>query len=89
MDHRQTLEKYIKKVGGYEAAAATLGCAEVTLRSVITGWRGVGKVMAETWEEASGGQLLAKNMVWIKATKEAPTEPAKRKSRKPRARGRK
>ena len=89
MDPRNTLERYIKKVGGYEAAAAILGCAEITLRSVINGWRGVGKTMAEMWEEASGGQLLAKNMVWIKATKEAPAKAAKRKPRKARARGRK
>jgi len=87
VDHRNKLEKYIKDAGGVTAAATAIGCAKITLWSVLSGRRGIGKDIAEKLEEASGGRLKYGQMMRIRPTIKQPT--AKDKPRKARARGRK
>ena len=87
MDYRKKLENYIKHVGGVTVAATGIGCAKITLWSVLSGRRGVGKDVAEKLESASAGKLKYGDMLRIKPTIKQP--PAKDKPRKARARGRK
>lgn len=68
MDPRVHLQAYITKHGGIPKAAKTLGVPYQTLRSVVKGWRGVSQDQAEAWSIASGGELVAEKLVWIRAT---------------------
>lgn len=68
MDPRAHLRAYVTKQGGIPKAAKALGVPYQTLRSVVKGWRGVSQDQAEAWSVASGGELVAEKLVWIRAT---------------------
>ncbi len=102
MDPREKLRQYIASAGGYVKASDIRDCAEITLRSVMNGWRGVSKNRAAMWQAATEAHqknraaigkkanprmmLRADEIVWIRATKQAP---GAAKPRKARAGGRK
>lgn len=69
MEPRDHLKAFVIAKGGVAAAAAAIGAPAATLYSVLNGWRGVSRQQASQWAVASGGELAAEKLVWIKPTK--------------------
>lgn len=76
MDPRSPLLQYIDACGGKPQAAKVLDLPYSTLAAICNGTRGVGKDLARRLEEASGGQLNAQQLVWIRPAREAGTRAA-------------
>ena len=66
MDARTYFLTYVERVGGRKAAAERLSVPYVTIASVCNGHRGIGKRLAERMQIASGGDLDASRLIWIK-----------------------
>ncbi len=66
MNPRDHLHAWIHKHGGTPQAARALRVPYQTLRSVVSGWRGVSHRQARDWHIASGGELDANTLVWIR-----------------------
>lgn len=66
MDARTYFLTFVERMGGRKAAALKLGIPYVTIASVCNGHRGIGKRLAERMHIASGGELDAARLIWVK-----------------------
>lgn len=71
MEPRDHLRAYVQGQGGPAAAAAAIGVPLATLYGVLNGWRGVSRKQATAWAIATGGELKAEQLVWIRPVKKA------------------
>lgn len=69
MEPRDHLRAFVKRKGGATAAASAIGIPTATLYSVLNGWRGVSRQQATDWAVATGGELAAEKLIWIRPTK--------------------
>lgn len=69
MEPRDHLRAFVKRKGGTAAAAAAIGIPQATLYGVLNGWRGVSRQQASDWSVATGGDLAADKLIWIRPTK--------------------
>ena len=69
MDEREYLRSYLETLGTVPKAAERLGIPYPTLAGVLSGYKGVGRNLAERLEAASNHYLDANRLIWIRATR--------------------
>lgn len=75
MDEREYLRAYLETLGTVPEAAHRLHIPYATLIGVLSGYKGVGKDLANRLQAASNNYLDANRLVWIRPTK--PQKPKK------------
>lgn len=69
MDEREYLRAYLATLGSVPKAAEKLGIPYPTLAGVLSGYKGVGRDLAERLQVASNDFLDANRLVWIRPTR--------------------
>jgi hypothetical protein len=69
MDEREYLRAYLSTLGSVPQAAEKLGIPYPTLAGVLSGYKGVGRNLAERLQLASNNFLDANRLVWIRPTR--------------------
>ncbi len=69
MDEREYLRSFLATLGTVPQAAKTLGIPYPTLIGVLSGYKGVGRELAERLQAASNSYLDANRLIWIRATR--------------------
>ena len=69
MDEREYLRSYLATLGSVPKAAKKLGIPYPTLIGVLSGYKGVGRNLAERLQAASNNYLDANRLIWIRATR--------------------